>query len=106
MRGLAFFVTILPLTAQTPKQINYEDDVKPIFQRHCLTCHSAAQMTGGLNLESYAGILKGGGSGEVVKARRAAGSLLYEVVAQEVDGVPRMPLGQPKIPENEIALIR
>ncbi len=87
-------------------KVTYEDDVKPIFQQHCLTCHSAAQMTAGLNLESYPGILKGGGAGEVVKPGRSASSLLYEVVAQETDGVPRMPFGQAKISDKEIALIR
>ena len=96
----------LPLTAQTAKRIEYEDDVKPIFQRHCLTCHGAAQMTAGLSLESYAGVLKGGGSGEIVKPGRSSASLLYQVLAQETDGLPHMPLGQPKIPDGEIAIVR
>lgn len=106
MRWLTFIALVLRVAAQTQKPVNYEDDIKPVFQRHCLTCHSASQMTAGLSLESYAGVLKGGGSGEIAKVGRGADSLLYQVVSQEVDGVPRMPLGQPKIPENEIALIR
>ena len=106
MRCILFVAVLVTLAAQTPKRIEYETDVKPIFQRHCLTCHSAGQMTAGLSLESYQGVLKGGGSGEIVKPGRAAASLLYQVVAQETDGVPRMPLGQPKIPDNEIGIIR
>src|SRR5262249_42545583 len=97
---------VLPLRAQTATRVNYEDDVKAIFQRHCLMCHGASQMTAGLSLESYAGILKGGGSGQIVIPGRAAQSLLYQVVSQETDGVPRMPLGLPKISDGEIALIR
>src|SRR5215469_16654434 len=107
MYALSLVLLILrlaaPAQAPPPKRVTYEDDVKPIFQRHCLTCHSAAQMTAGLNLETYPGVLKGGGSGEIVKPGRAASSLLYQVVAQETDGVPRMPFGQSKIPDNEIA---
>jgi Planctomycete cytochrome C/Anaphase-promoting complex subunit 4 WD40 domain len=97
---------VLPVRAQTAKRINYEDDVKVVFQRHCLMCHSASQMTAGLSLESFAGIMKGGGSGQIVIPGRAVQSLLYQVVSQETDGVPRMPLGLPKISDDEIALIR
>ena len=96
----------LAAPAQVPKKMTYDDDVKPIFQQHCLVCHSAAQMTAGLNLESYQGVLKGGGAGEVVQPGRSASSLLYQVLAQEIDGVPRMPFGQPKISDKEISAVR
>jgi len=62
-------------------------------------------MRSGLNLESYAGVLKGGSSGDAVVAGRAAGSLLYKAVARE-EGAPQMPLGQAKLPDAEIAMIR
>ncbi|MBS1857105.1 MAG: hypothetical protein JST11_17170 [Acidobacteria bacterium] len=91
-----------PLLAQHP---NYEDDVKPLFARRCFACHSAGEMRSGLNLESYAGVLKGGSSGDAVVAARAAASLLYKAVARE-EGAPQMPLGLPRLPENEISLIR
>src|ERR1039458_3943276 len=84
---------------------NYEDDVKAIFARRCLGCHNAGEMRAGLNLESFAGVLKGGGSGDAVIAGRAAGSLLYRAVARE-DGAPQMPLGQAKLPDGEISTIR
>jgi hypothetical protein len=106
MLALATILFSLTMQAPVPKRITYEDDVKPIFQGHCLTCHSAAQMTAGLNLEAYPGVLKGGGSGDVVKPGRSGASLLYQVIAQEIDGVPRMPFGQPKLSDSEIAVIR
>src|ERR1035438_7575941 len=84
---------------------NYEDDVKAIFARRCLGCHNAGEMRAGLNLESFAGVLKGGGSGDAVIAGRASGSLLYRAVARE-DGAPQMPLGQAKLPDGEISTIR
>jgi WD40 repeat protein len=84
---------------------NYEDDVRPILARRCFGCHSAGEMRSGLNLESYAGVLKGGASGDAVVAGRAAASLLYKAVIRE-EGAPQMPLGQPKLPDAEIAVIR
>ncbi len=91
--------------AQTGAHPNYEDDVKPLLARRCFACHSSGEMRSGLNLETYAGVLKGGSSGDVVIAARAASSMLYRAVARE-DGAPQMPLGQAKLPDNEIALIR
>ena len=105
---LFFFLWFLPMVtqAQSPRKMTYEDDVKGVFQRHCLGCHSAAQMTAGLSLETYAGVLRGGGSGEIVTVGRSGTSLLFQVLAQETDGVPRMPMGQPKLSDNELATIR
>src|SRR5260370_34488404 len=84
---------------------NYDDDVKPLFARRCFGCHSAGEMRSGLNLETYSGVLKGGSSGDAVIAARAASSLLYKAVSRE-EGAPQMPLGQPKLPDAEIAIIR
>ena len=92
----------LPLIAQHP---NYDEDVKPIFARRCLGCHSAGEMRAGLSLESYAGVLKGGGSGEIVVAGRPATSMLFKVISHE-EGVPQMPLGLARLPDAEIAVIR
>jgi hypothetical protein len=107
LRTLLLAATIAPLGfAQAPKHPNYEDDVRPIFNRRCFACHSAAEMRAGLSLESYAGVLKGGGSGEILKPGRPGASILYQAVAHEGTGVPQMPLGQPKIPDAEIGIIR
>src|SRR5882757_8474487 len=104
-RSLSLITSLaLTLSAQD-RRPNYEDDVKPLFARRCFACHSAGEMRSGLNLESYSGVLKGGSSGDAVVAGRAAGSLLYKAVARE-EGAPQMPLGQPKLPDAEIALIR
>src|SRR5258706_11092902 len=98
-----FFLCSAFAFAQAPP--NYEDHIKPLFARRCFACHSAGEMRSGLNLESYAGVLKGGSSGDAVVAGRAAGSLLYKAVARE-EGAPQMPLGQAKLPDAEIATIR
>lgn len=103
MRLLLLVAMTGALQAQTP---NYEDDVKPIFRRYCFGCHSAGESRSGLNLEAYEGVMRGGSSGDAVRPGRASGSLLYQAVAHEGDGVPRMPQGGGKIPDGAIATIR
>jgi mono/diheme cytochrome c family protein len=106
MRSILILLAMQACMAQAQAgHPNYEDDVKPLFGRRCFACHSAGEMRSGLNLEAYAGVLKGGSSGDAVIAGRAASSMLYRAVARE-DGAPQMPLGQAKLPDAEIALIR
>src|SRR5258707_3393060 len=83
--------------AQAGKHPNYDDDVKPVLARRCFACHSASEMRSGLNLESYAGVLKGGGAGEAVKPGRPSARILYLAWSHEGEGGPRMPFGLPKI---------
>jgi len=94
----------LPAAAQG-KHPNYDDDVKPIFARYCFGCHNASEMRSGLSLESYAGVMKGGGSGDAVIPGRAASSLLFKAVNRD-EGAPQMPLGMAKLPDATIAVIR
>ena len=93
-----------PALAQ-PHHPNYDDDVRPLFARRCFTCHNASEMRSGLSLETYAGVMKGGGSGDAVIAGRPSSSLLFKAVNRD-EGAPQMPLGLPKLPDAEIGLIR
>jgi WD40 repeat protein len=106
-RRLLTLALLLPFAAlaQPAHHPNYDDDVKPIFARRCFQCHNAGEMRAGLSLESFGGVLKGGGSGDVVIPGRPASSLLFKVVSHE-DGVPQMPLGGAKLPDAEITVIR
>lgn len=91
------------MLAQQPP--NYDDDIKPLVQKRCLPCHSSSEMRASLNLETYQGVMKGGGSGDVVRPGRANASMLFKVLAHE-EGVPQMPLGQAKLPDAEINKFR
>src|SRR5690242_21242341 len=107
MRPLLFLTLAAAVApAQPAKKVTYDDDVRPIFARRCFTCHGNGEARNGLSLESFAGVMKGGASGDAVQAGRPAASLLYQAVAQEKDGIVKMPLGGAKISEGELGVIR
>ncbi len=80
-------------------------DVQPILNAHCIRCHQADLASGGLALDSLAGLMKGGVSGKVVTPGNAGGSLLVERLLGQ-GGKPQMPMGFTALSEREIGLIR
>lgn len=96
----------LPAEAdEAVKKVTYDDDIKPIFRQHCLTCHNQSDKRGGLAIDSYAATLEGGGSGEVVyDDGDADGSRLWQLVNH--DDTPAMPPEQPKIPAEQLAILK
>ena len=85
--------------------VDYTRDIKPIFTKHCVECHSADKHRSGLRLDAGQLILKGGNSGAVVIAGKAAASKLVQAISWSA-GAPKMPSGGSKISESEIAAIR
>lgn len=103
---MRLFFGLLLASSMSQAQLNYEGDVKPVLRRYCFACHSTEEKRAGLDLESFAGLLKGGGSGEIVKPGRPGSSILFLAISHEGNGVPNMPLGLPKMPDREIGIIR
>jgi len=78
--------------------------VAKITKAKCLSCHNAARHPEGVDLSSYASLMKGGEKGPLVMPGQPEKSalLLY------VDGTkqPRMPFRQAPLSKGEIAAIR
>ena len=74
--GTALFPA-LAFATEPAKKITYEDDVLPIFRDNCLKCHNPDKLKGDLDLTSFSGAIKGGGSGVTLNARDPDGSLLF-----------------------------
>ena len=89
--------------ADTPK-VNFEEHVLPIFRQHCLKCHNANDAKGGLAIDSYAALMEGGGSGEIVYDGDAEGSRLYQVMTH--DDTPVMPPNQDPLPKEKLDVIK
>jgi uncharacterized membrane protein len=85
----------------------YPTLVRPVLQRHCVSCHAAGAPRGGLVLETPEAILKGGDHGPVVTPGRALDSELVRRVwlpADHPDAMP--PRGQRPLPAADAGLLR
>jgi hypothetical protein len=88
----------------------YERDIKPLFAKRCTVCHRAAkrgdlEISGGLALDSYEGILAGTTREKVVVPGHAGGSALLRRLA-DTDDERRMPLDDRPLPEPQQAMVR
>ncbi len=86
-------------------QVEFERDIKPIFDARCVVCHGADQQKGMFRLDLKAPALKGGGTGRAVVPGDSANSPLIQMVAGVGDG-PRMPIGGDPLSEDQIAVLR
>ena len=68
-----------PRPAPAPENPTYAADVGDFFQATCAACHNATTLAGGLDLTSYATLMKGGKDGAVIVPGDAQGSLLVSV---------------------------
>ena len=75
-----------------------------ILKANCQTCHSAANRSGDLAFDSRDDVLKGGKRGPAIKPGAPSDSLLIQAVEQS--GALKMPLGRPKLKDDEIAILR
>ena len=83
------------------KFVSFSDTIAPILAKRCLACHNARTAKGRLNLETYAALMKGGESGEVVDPGEGDFSSLFAMVE---DG--SMPEGADPLTKEQIASIK
>ncbi|MBT3636451.1 MAG: hypothetical protein HN531_05905 [Opitutae bacterium] len=96
-----FFVHAL---GASPEKPNFEDDLLPLFEESCNSCHNPDKAKGGLDLTSMNGILAGGSSGDVALPGESSNSLLYLLAARLKE--PHMPPKGDKIATPKLALIK
>ncbi len=63
--------------------------VQAIFNKNCILCHSAPAPRAMMNLQSYAGVMKGNDDGSVITAGHPEKSLLYQLIS--TTGKKQMP---------------
>jgi uncharacterized membrane protein len=85
----------------------YAHVVAPILQARCYECHGTKNVKGGLELESWAAIQRGGKDGPVLSAGEPEKSLLYQRINLPLDHQEHMPPRRKAQPSpEEMALIR
>ena len=99
---LAIFSSASAIHAQEGPEF-FEKNIRPLFARQCMACHSATAGMGGLKLDTRENVLKGGAHGSTVTPGKPAESLLLRAVAQTSD-LKMPPSG--KLKDPEIALLR
>ena len=107
--ALVFAVVLVHCAASTSpviaaSQPSYREQVAPILQKNCLDCHSSVAHRGGLILDSYEALMKGGKHGPAISPRDANGSRMIGMMEGKID--PQMPFNADPLPESDIAAIR
>ena len=85
----------------------YTTQVKPILDANCGRCHEGTNHRGALNIDTRAGLLKGGHDGAVIVPGDAANSLLVKLIRHEgpADDPMPMPPHKPKLSDQDIATV-
>jgi WD40 repeat protein len=88
----------------TVASIDFQQHVMPLLQKHCVACHSAEEQGGGVQLDSFTALQKGGEHGALVTASEPASSRLWLVVSGQLE--PKMPPDdRPGLDEAELAVL-
>lgn len=81
--------------------------VHPILEDKCSACHGPEKAKGGLRVDSYESLMKGGEYGPAIRAGKASDSDLVKRMLLPIDDDDHMPPdGKPQPDKDEIALIR
>ncbi len=101
--ALTLVAALLPTIAKA-EDVNFEEHVGSLFERHCTACHDQDDPAGGLNLTTYRGTMRGGGGGSVIVPGNAARSRLMRLVTHAEK--PVMPPEGAKLPDAELDVLR
>ncbi len=93
---------LIAFSAQSSADSDFERDVHPIFAARCFACHGGDKRSGGLSLQGYGDVLKGGRNGAAVLPGHSADSLLIRRLTANSS---RMPASGPPLTTQEIAII-
>jgi hypothetical protein len=91
---ILLFVPVLMLSGCGQGTVSYADDVKPIFDRYCVSCHAGTGEGADVSeylMTSYDEVMKGTKYGQVIVAGSRMSSSLYLVVAGKTAPEIRMP---------------
>ena len=109
--GLAAGWQPKPVAAQTVPDAGsvafYQQKVKPIFEANCYRCHAGLNHRGALQIDTLAGMMKGGRDGAVLVPGHPEQSLLIKLIRHE--GPPDDPMPMPpkadKLSDADIATV-
>ncbi len=95
----------------TKTGLTFATDIKPIFDTSCVKCHHGEKAKAKLDLETLAGVIKGGKEGpDIIPGSSAKSPLVYSVahVGDEDDFMPppKNKAGIKPLTSEQVGLIR
>jgi DNA-binding beta-propeller fold protein YncE len=87
--------------ASTGKLVLFSKHVAPVFVKRCTACHNAQVAKGRYNMDTFAGVMKGGEQGDTVIPKDAETSNLVEVLENG-----SMPKDADPLSKSEIAMVK
>src|SRR4051794_33814466 len=103
MKGCIVGLLVLASAAFADISVSFHRDVAPIFRRSCNGCHRPGKSKGGLELTSFATVMKGGKHGPILKPGDPEKS---EIIDQITGDEPEMPKDADPLTPREIAAIQ
>ena len=107
VRMIALLLALATLSAAAPPPSRdapaFGADIAPVLAQHCVRCHNSTDPNGGLRLDSYERLIRGGDTGPSVKPGDAQNSLLIQKV--EHRDRPVMP-PRKWLPKATISMLR
>ncbi len=85
------FALVTAFADRAAGQVRFMEDVKPILEFSCVSCHQDGNAKGGLRLDNKASAFKGGGSGKTIVIGKSGESKLYTLTILEADHDDLMP---------------
>src|SRR5213593_821249 len=78
-------ITKLPVPATT--KVDFNRDIRPLFENRCYECHGPKKQKSGLRLDRKSNVFKGGDSGKpaLLPGKNAEGSLIQRIVSRDPD---------------------
>jgi mono/diheme cytochrome c family protein len=88
------------------QQVDFNRDIRPIFNAHCITCHGGVKQAGGVSFSYREQALGKAKSGRpiVVPGNPRASEMIARITSRDPEY--RMPLHQQPLNQTEIALLR
>jgi len=102
--ALTAMLMILTWTSGVAAEVSFKEEVFPIIQIRCLSCHQpggAGYEKSGLDLRTYGGLMKGTKHGSIITPGSALESNLIAVIEQRTAREIWMPHEQKKLSKCE-----
>ena len=95
-----------PKSDAASQQVDFNRDIRPIFNGHCITCHGGVKQAGGVSFSYREQALGKGKSGRaiVVPGNPRASELIARITSRDPEY--RMPLHQQPLDQTQITLLR